>query len=81
MRRPQLQQGIHKSINTCGFHSTLNAMASSSELKQILSPALFDDVHKLWFDHICDEESLVLPGWNEMSKWFTRDEAFDKACV
>jgi uncharacterized protein (DUF924 family) len=56
-------------------------MSSSAELKQTLTPALLDDVHTFWFDHLSDEESLVLPGWSEMGKWFTRDEAFDKACV
>jgi hypothetical protein len=70
---------VHKITNTHAF-STSNVRAGSSELKQILTPALFRDVHKLWFGH-CDEESLVLPGWNEMGKWFTRDEAFDKLCV
>ncbi|KXG53779.1 Tetratricopeptide-like helical [Penicillium griseofulvum] len=54
---------------------------ASSELKQTLTPALLDDVHKLWFDHLSSEEALILPGWNEMGKWFTRDEAFDNACV
>ncbi|CAI7662747.1 unnamed protein product [Penicillium glandicola] len=56
-------------------------MAISSELKQILTPNLLDDVHKLWFDHLSCEEALILPGWSEMEKWFSRDETFDKACV
>ncbi|KAJ5170484.1 uncharacterized protein N7500_003267 [Penicillium coprophilum] len=56
-------------------------MTSSSELTQTLTPALLDDVHKLWFDHLSCEESLILPEWREMGKWFSRDEAFDEACV
>jgi uncharacterized protein (DUF924 family) len=56
-------------------------MAGSSELKQTLTPSLLDDVHKLWFDHLSNEEALILPGWSEMGKWFSRDEAFDEACV
>ncbi|CAG8909325.1 unnamed protein product [Penicillium egyptiacum] len=56
-------------------------MAGSPDLKQTLTPTLLVDVHKLWFDHLSSEESLVLPGWSEMGKWFSRDEAFDKACV
>lgn len=51
-----------------------------SELGHFLTPALFSDVHKLWFNHL-SEESLILPGGKEMGKWFTRDEAFDQACV
>ncbi|KAJ5228532.1 hypothetical protein N7489_009240 [Penicillium chrysogenum] len=56
-------------------------MAGSSELKQTLTPSLLDDVHNLWFDHLSNEEALILPGWSEMGKWFSRDEAFDEACV
>ncbi|KAF9241680.1 hypothetical protein DTO013E5_6933 [Penicillium roqueforti] len=56
-------------------------MSSNSELKQTLTPSLLDDVHKLWFNHLSCEEALILPGWSEMGKWFSRDEAFDKACV
>ncbi|KGO77777.1 Tetratricopeptide-like helical [Penicillium italicum] len=56
-------------------------MTSFSELKRTLTPALFDDVHKLWFDHLSCEEALILPGGSEMGKWFSHDEAFDKACV
>lgn len=54
--------------------------AGKSELGHVLTPALFSDVHKLWFNHL-GEESLILPGGSEMGKWFTRDEAFDQACV
>ncbi|EKV15769.1 hypothetical protein PDIG_23820 [Penicillium digitatum PHI26] len=56
-------------------------MASSPELKRILTSTLLDDVHKLWFDHLSCEEALILPGMSEMGKWFTHDEAFDKLCV
>ncbi|KAK4862407.1 hypothetical protein LT330_002540 [Penicillium expansum] len=56
-------------------------MGSSSELKQILTSTLLDDVHKLWFNHLSCEDALILPGRSEMGKWFSRDEAFDKACV
>lgn len=56
-------------------------MAGSSELKQTLTPSLLGDVHKLWFDHLSSEEALILPGWSEMGRWFSRDDTFDKACV
>ncbi|CAG8142426.1 unnamed protein product [Penicillium nalgiovense] len=56
-------------------------MAGFSELKQTLTPSLLGDVHKLWFDHLSSEEALILPGWSEMGRWFSRDDTFDKACV
>ncbi|KAJ5257931.1 hypothetical protein N7524_009487 [Penicillium chrysogenum] len=79
--RPQLQKNSCASTSVRGFHSTPITMAGSSELKQTLTPSLLDDVHNLWFDHLSNEEALILPGWSEMGKWFSRDEAFDEACV
>ncbi|KAJ5503275.1 hypothetical protein N7463_006149 [Penicillium fimorum] len=79
--RPQLQMNFGRGTIARKFHSNPIIMASSSELKQTLTPTLLDDVHKLWFDHLSCEEALLLPEWNEMGKWFSRDEAFDEACV
>ncbi|CAG8181224.1 unnamed protein product [Penicillium salamii] len=56
-------------------------MASTSALKQALAPTLLENVHKLWFEHLGDEESLVLPKGSEMGKWFAKNEEFDQACV
>ncbi|KAJ5824234.1 hypothetical protein N7447_006574 [Penicillium robsamsonii] len=79
--RLQLQKNFGRSTIARKFHSNPITTASSSELKQTLTPTLLDDVHKLWFDHLSCEEALLLPEWSEMGKWFTRDEAFDEACV
>ncbi|CAG8090721.1 unnamed protein product [Penicillium salamii] len=63
------------------FHSAPKRMASTSALKQALAPTLLENVHKLWFEHLGDEESLVLPKGSEMGKWFAKNEEFDQACV
>ncbi|KAJ5400615.1 hypothetical protein N7465_011104 [Penicillium sp. CMV-2018d] len=81
IERPQLQKNFGRSTFSREFHSTPITMASSSDLKRTLTPTLLDDVHKLWFDHLSCDEALVLPGWSDMGKWFSHDEAFDKACV
>ncbi|CAI7569876.1 Tetratricopeptide-like helical [Penicillium manginii] len=52
-----------------------------SELKQTLTPALLDEVRDFWFSHFPNEDALILPGMNEMMKWFKKDEEFDNACV
>ncbi|KAJ5788350.1 hypothetical protein N7457_003340 [Penicillium paradoxum] len=77
--RPSLRKQSGGGISSHRFYSTSTAMASS-ELKQTLTPTLLNDVHKLWFDHLSSEEALILPGWGEMGKWFSRDDDFDKAC-
>lgn len=51
------------------------------ELKQILTPALLEDVRNFWFDHLTTEDALILPGRSEFQRWFTRDAEFDRACV
>lgn len=51
------------------------------ELRKFLSPELLQDVHNFWFDHLQDDEALILPARIEMQRWFSRDSEFDKACV
>lgn len=55
--------------------------SSLSELKETLTPNLLEEVRELWFEHIEDEDGLMLPGQSDMERWFIRDEAFDKICV
>lgn len=54
---------------------------TTQEPKQTLTPALLKDVRNFWFDHLSGEDALILPGPNEMKRWFSRDAEFDKACV
>lgn len=54
---------------------------ATQQLKQILTPALLQDVRNFWFDHLSGEDALIIPGQNEMMRWFRRDAEFDKACV
>lgn len=52
-----------------------------TELTKTLTPSLLEEIRTFWFNHINDEESLILPAQSEMQRWFTRDMDFDKACV
>lgn len=52
-----------------------------SELRKTLTPALLDEVRDFWFSHFSNEDALILPGMDEMMKWFKKDEEFDNACV
>ncbi|KAJ5747939.1 uncharacterized protein N7511_009635 [Penicillium nucicola] len=63
------------------FHSSPIVMANPSELKQTLTPALLDEVHALWFDHLESKDALVLPKMSDMGRWFKQDSEFDKLCV
>lgn len=55
--------------------------SAAPELKQILSPALLEDVRNFWFDHLSTEDALILPGQSEFKRWFSQDAEFDQACV
>lgn len=55
--------------------------AVPSQLKQTLTPVLLEDVRNFWFDHLSSEDALIVPGQNDMKRWFTRDAEFDKVCV
>lgn len=54
---------------------------TTQKLKETLTPALLKDVRNFWFDHLTGEDALIVPGLNEMKRWFSRDVEFDKACV
>ncbi|KAF3387689.1 hypothetical protein F1880_000880 [Penicillium rolfsii] len=69
-------------LSTRSFHSTSPAMMSSaSELKEALTPDLLEEIRNFWFDHVEDEDALIIPGQKEMQRWFSRDETFDKLCI
>ncbi|OKP00330.1 hypothetical protein PENSUB_7787 [Penicillium subrubescens] len=56
-------------------------MSNVSELKETLTPDLLEEIREFWFEHMEDEDALILPGQSDMQRWFTRDETFDKICV
>jgi uncharacterized protein (DUF924 family) len=56
-------------------------MSDISELKETLTPDLLEEIREFWFEHMEDEDALILPGQGDMQRWFTRDETFDKICV
>ena len=56
-------------------------MSDISELKETLTPDLLEEIREFWFEHMEDEDALILPGQSDMQRWFARDETFDKTCV
>ncbi|KAI3391051.1 hypothetical protein diail_8079 [Diaporthe ilicicola] len=50
------------------------------QTRDLLPPALLEELSTLWFQHISDEQNLVIPSQETMMQWFRKDEAFDKLC-
>ena len=63
------------------YAAMANSGSSKTVLKQTLSPALLEQVRNVWFEHIESDDGLILPGQNDVKRWFVRDEDFDKVCV
>lgn len=60
-----------------------NKMAETGPLAQIqalLPPTLVEELSTLWFQHIVNEQDLVVPSQDSMMHWFRKDEAFDRLC-
>lgn len=58
-------------------------MAETEPLEQIralLPPTLLEELNTLWFQHIENEQDLVVPSQDTMMQWFRKDEAFDQLC-
>ncbi|KAJ3547910.1 hypothetical protein NM208_g1257 [Fusarium decemcellulare] len=49
-------------------------------LEAELTSVLFDKVRRFWFQHIKDDQHIVVPSKDDAKKWFSRDESFDEAC-
>lgn len=58
-------------------------MVDTTPLEQVqalLPPTLLKELRTLWFQHIEDEQNLVIPSQDTMMQWFRKDEAFDQLC-
>lgn len=58
-------------------------MVDTTPLEQVqalLPPTLLKELSTLWFQHIEDEQNLVIPSQDTMMQWFRKDEAFDQLC-
>lgn len=58
-------------------------MVDSVPLEQVqalLPPSLLEELSTLWFQHIVNEQDLVVPSQDTMMQWFRKDEAFDQLC-
>jgi hypothetical protein len=51
-----------------------------THLKKVLNRELLTEVRSLWFQHF-NSESFILPGQDELKRWFSKDVELDRACV
>jgi hypothetical protein len=51
-----------------------------THLKKVLNRELLTKVRSLWFQHF-NSESFILPGQDELKRWFSKDVELDRACV
>jgi hypothetical protein len=51
-----------------------------THLKKVLNRELLAEVRSLWFQHF-NSESFILPGQDELKRWFSKDVELDRACV
>ncbi|KAJ6015577.1 hypothetical protein N7540_010168 [Penicillium herquei] len=71
----------NKTVFSRSYTTQPQMTTAPPELKHTLTPALLAEVRTFWFDHVSDENSLILPNGPEMKRWFSRDAEFDKTCV
>jgi uncharacterized protein (DUF924 family) len=50
------------------------------QVQALLPPALLEELSTIWFQHIVNEQDLVVPSQESMMHWFRQDEAFDQLC-
>ncbi|KAH8783051.1 hypothetical protein F5883DRAFT_637318 [Diaporthe sp. PMI_573] len=58
-------------------------MVNNGQVEQVqalLPPALLEELSTIWFQHIVNEQDLVVPSQESMMHWFRQDEAFDQLC-
>lgn len=58
-------------------------MANTALIEQVqalLPPTQLKELSTLWFQHIVDEQDLVVPSQDTMMQWFRKDETFDRLC-
>lgn len=58
-------------------------MVDTAPLEQVqglLPSTLLEELSTLWFQHVVNEQDLVVPTQDTMMQWFRKDEAFDQLC-
>ena len=58
----------------------LISTAKMAELRSTVSPELLASVRDFWFEHVTNEDDLILPSQDVFMPWFAGGE-FDKRCV
>lgn len=54
--------------------------APLEQVQALLPPTLLEELSTLWFQHIVNEQDLVVPSQDTMMQWFRKDEDFDQLC-
>ncbi|KAL1962359.1 hypothetical protein VTN77DRAFT_9772 [Rasamsonia byssochlamydoides] len=84
--QPQRQQHLRylainpPSLGRDGF-SAISTADTHAQLEKVLTPSLLQGVRDFWFQHVPDEEHLIIPGESELQRWFFKDAEFDRGCV
>ncbi|KAF3356828.1 hypothetical protein VDGD_10466 [Verticillium dahliae] len=58
----------------------LGQQGQPSSLEKPISPQLLGEVRDFWFSHLESEDAAILPGFNEMKRWFMGGEELDTLC-
>ena len=54
---------------------------AQSQLENALNPAFQESVRNLWFEHVKQDEDLIVPSMEIAKRWFQRDNDFDRVCM
>ncbi|KAG7111746.1 hypothetical protein HYQ44_009941 [Verticillium longisporum] len=58
----------------------LGQQSQPSSLEKTITPQLLGEVRDFWFSHLASEDAAILPGFNEMKRWFMGGEELDTLC-
>jgi hypothetical protein len=51
-----------------------------ASLRQLLTREVLQDVRDVWFQDFTNDHQLIAPPPDRLSRWFKRDDEFDRVC-
>jgi hypothetical protein len=54
---------------------------AKSPLENAFNLATLESVRSLWFEHVKQDEDLIVPSMEIAKRWFQRDQDFDRVCM
>ncbi|KAG8166135.1 hypothetical protein KVR01_004687 [Diaporthe batatas] len=75
-----LRTGSRAGQRRSATSTTMIENGQSQRLQALLTHDLLEELSSLWFQHVVDEQDLVVPSQDSMMHWFRKNEAFDQAC-